>query len=195
MEFGGDALAVALGDVSGHGVPAALLMSHLRASFHAEARSGAPTHAVIEGMHASLLHAVSSGRFATFFFVVASRTESVLRFCNAGHNPALLIHDGAIDRLGATGLPLAMMDDARWTEETREFGPGDRLVIYSDGVTECPHHRELYGDERFEALVLRLARRELSAEGMVRAILEDVRAFAHGDLGADDITLVVVKRR
>lgn len=195
MKLGEDALAVALGDVSGHGVPAALLMSHLRASFHAEARTGAPTQAVIEGMHASLIRAVSPGRFATFFLVVASRTEPALRFCNAGHNPPLLVRGGTIDKLGATGLPLAMQDDSTWTEETREFGSGDLLVIYSDGVTECPYHRDMYGDERLEALVLRLAKQGLRADDMVKVILEDVRAFAHGDLGADDITLVVVQRR
>jgi adenylate cyclase len=194
IPLGEERAAVALGDVSGHGVPAALLMSHLRASFHAEARPGVSTDAVVGAMHASLSRAVSPGRFATFFMASIDLRGHALAFCNAGHNPPLVVHDGTLTRLGATGIPLAMLEDSAWTEGAGELRPGDYLVLYSDGVTECPYRQEMYGEERLEALVLRLAAQGLSAAEFGRLLLADVRAFAHGDLRADDVTLVVVKR-
>ncbi len=195
LPLGEDHLTVVLGDVSGHGVPAALLMSHLRASFHAEAKPGISTRAVVEAMHASLHRAVTPGRFATFFMADIALREPALRFCNAGHNPPLLVREGAITKLEASGVPLAMLDDSMWKDETREFRAGDYLVLYSDGVTECPYRHDMYGEERFEALVLRLAAQGLPAAEFGGALLADVRAFAHGDLRTDDVTLVVVKRR
>jgi sigma-B regulation protein RsbU (phosphoserine phosphatase) len=170
-------------------------MSHLRASFHAEAKSGVALQAVVEAMHASLSRAVAPGRFATFFMASIDLREHSLGFCNAGHNPPLIVHEGALTKLGATGLPLAMLEDSTWTEGTGEFRPGDYLIVYSDGVTECPYKQDMYGEERFEPLVLHLAAQGLPAAEFGRLLLEDVRAFAHGDLRADDVTLVVVKRR
>ena len=195
VSLGEDEIALVVGDVTGHGVPAALLMSHLHASFHAEARPGRSPREVVEAVHASLQRAVEPGLFATFFLAIASRREPRLRFCNAGHVPALLVRGGRIERLGATGLPLAAMDDGLWTDAALDFAPGDTLVAYSDGVTECPWKHEFYGEERLEGIVVREAARGLGAEALARAILEDVRAFARGRMHADDVTILVARRR
>lgn len=195
VPVGDDRLAVVVGDVSGHGVPAALLMSHLRASFHAEARPGVAPREVLAAVHASLCRAATRGKFATFFLAMLSRDGGELRWCSAGHNPMLLLRDGALEELGATGLPLGMIEDAPYSEERREFGPGDVLVLYSDGIPEAPRGREFYGEDRLKSVVRARVAAGDGAEAIGRALLADVAAYAGAGLAADDVTIVVVKRR
>jgi adenylate cyclase len=191
----GGGQAVALGDVSGKGVAAALLMSHLRASLHAESRGQGSPRAIVSAMHESMFRAVESGRFATFFLAAFPPDGDGFRFCNAGHNPALVVRAGRIEKLMASGLPLGMLDLDTYEEQTRAFDPGDVLVIYSDGVTECPWEDQQYGDERLEELVKRLATGSKGAREIALAIVDDVRAFCHGEMGADDVTILVVRRK
>ena len=191
----GGSLVVGLGDVSGKGVAAALLMSHLRASLHAETREGTSPAAIAQAMHASLFRAIASGRFATFFVATfETAADGGLRFCNAGHNPGLLYSAGKLEDLEATGMPLGIFEEATYAEQTRSFAPGDVLVLYSDGISECQRKAEMYGEDRLRELVVRLCTQGLGAADMVRAILEDVQAFAHGPAYDDDVTLVVVRR-
>jgi serine phosphatase RsbU (regulator of sigma subunit) len=194
VPLGDRALAIVVGDVSGHGVPAALLMSHLRASFHAQARDGSAPREIVQAIHGSLARAIEPGRFATFFLAVVLRDESKMIFCNAGHNPPLLIRNGDVELLGSTGLPLALFEDAEYTDEERPFSPGDLLVLYSDGVTEAPSRQQFYGDERWKAKVVELAGKGVPPAEMGEALLNDVRDFAREELAADDVTIVVVRR-
>ena len=190
---GEDSLAVVVGDVSGHGVPAALLMSHLRASFHAETRPGREPRDIVQSIHDSLARAIEPGKFATFFLALLSRRENRMRYCNAGHNPPLLERGGEQELLGATGLPLAMIESATYEQDEHSFGPGDTLVLYSDGIPEAPLKLDFYGDERLRAFVHERAARSRPAE-LGKALLEDVGRFAGEGLSTDDVTLVVVRR-
>lgn len=212
LEVGGDyfdwitledgSLLLALGDVSGKGVAASLLMSHLRASLHAESRPGRAPVEIITSMHRSLSRAVEPGRFATFFLASISANGSSITYCNAGHNPPFLLRGKNINLLGATGLPLGMIEDMTYEQAEHTYESGDVLVVYSDGVTECPakgdDEGEDYGDpqhERFESLARRLVAEGKAPEPFGKAILADVTAWCHGKLGADDITIVVARRR
>lgn len=196
LTLGEDRVAVCLGDVSGKGVAAALLMSHLRASFHAEARRPESPREIVEAMHESLFGATQPGRFATFFLALVPRNGGPVRYCNAGHNPAILMRNGEMRLIEATGLPLAMLDPGTVSYEEGEldFDVGDVLVLYSDGVTEAQLGEQLYGDDRLQALVPGLVERGLTAQEIADAILDDVKLFTHGDLDADDVTVVVVRR-
>jgi hypothetical protein len=195
VALGDGPLVAGLGDVSGKGVAAALLMSHLRASLHAETREGTSPAVIAQAMHTSLFRAIESGRFATFFVATfETAAGGGLRFCNAGHNPGLLCSAGKLENLEATGMPLGIFEEATYTEQTRSFAPGDVLVLYSDGVSECQWKNEMYGEDRLRGLVVRLCAQGLGAADMVGAILEDVQAFAHGPAYDDDVTLVVVRR-
>ena len=186
-------LAVVVGDVTGHGIPAALLMSHLRASLHAEAeRSESPAQAV-SAMNRVLSRATDSGRGATFFLALFEPGGRRLRYCNAGHNPPLLVRDGSIRELAATGIPLAMLDSFPWVEADAELAPGDVLVLHSDGVTECMLKEEMYGDERWQAAVVEQAKRDVSARAMAEALLDGLLRWARGSIAGDDVTIVVVK--
>lgn len=196
-------LAVCVGDVSGKGVSAALLMSHLHASFHAESR-GAPTpRGVVEAMHASLHAATEPGRFATFFLAHLD-DHGGLRYCNAGHNPALLVTREGLRLLEATGLPLAMFETSPYQEAACRFERGDVLVLYSDGVVEAERsdrvmdterRKQLYGDDRLREVALRAIRAGRGAREIVDDVLADVRGFTRGALDADDLTIVVVRAR
>ena len=194
IRLGGGRLLVGVGDVSGKGVPAALLMSHLHASLHAAAREELSPSEIAHAVHASLHQAIEAGRFATFFLVSLEHGRSELWFCNAGHNPPFLVRDGRCEMLGATGVPLGMFDEVTYKDERRPFGPGDVLVVYSDGVTECPHKDDMYGEDRLRDLVLGLCARGLGAREMVEAVVADVTRFARGPAFGDDLTVVVVKR-
>ena len=213
QEVGGDyfdwilledgSVLLALGDVSGKGVAAALLMSHLRASLHSESRVDREPVDIVTAMHRSLSRAVEGGRFATFFLARITPDGSRLTYCNAGHNPAFIVRRGAVQALNATGIPLAMVEQMGYEQAEETLAPGDVLVIYSDGVTECPRNGdpegELYdaddGHKRFWPLLERLAAGTNSAEGIGRAILADVDRWCRGQLGADDVTIVVARRR
>ena len=187
-----DKLAVVVGDISGHGIPAALLMAHLRASFHATAEAGRSPEDIVATINRSLARA-TAGKFATFFLAVISVRERRLRYCNAGHNPPLLIRNGTLQLLHATGIPLAILEDGEYTGGEEPFNAGDVLVIYSDGIPEAVVARQFYGDERLHDYALKLAQSDLSAVAFVNHILADVRAVAGKGMHADDVTLVVVR--
>jgi sigma-B regulation protein RsbU (phosphoserine phosphatase) len=187
-------LAMAVGDVSGKGVPAALLMSHVRASLHSKVHGADGPGSVVSAMDALLFSATESGRYATFFLAILSPATGEVQFCNAGHCPAFLVHDGKTELLAATGVPIGMFDGSKYVEKRRELAPGDLLVIYSDGVTEAAWKHEFYGEERLLPLVARLAGEGRSAAEIGRAVIEAVREFTHGDLQGDDVTLVVARR-
>ncbi len=189
-----DTLAVALGDISGHGIPAALLMAHLRASFHAVAEVSRTPEEIVQSMNRSLARAATAGKFATFFLAVISVKERRLRYCNAGHNPPLLLRDGSLHLLTATGVPLAIMEHMEFSGGEERFESGDMLVIYSDGIPEAPIGKQFYGDERLQGRALQLSQTDQTAGEIVEHMLTDLRIVAGEGMRADDVTLVVVRR-
>ncbi|MFI5370307.1 MAG: SpoIIE family protein phosphatase [Candidatus Eisenbacteria bacterium] len=189
-----DELAVVVGDISGHGIPAALLMAHLRATFHSMAEAGRSPEDIVTTMNRSLARAATPGKFATFFLAIISVREGRLRYCNAGHNPPLLLRGGALHLLPATGIPLAIMDDGEYTGGEEAFHAGDALVIYSDGIPEAPVAKQFYGEERLHERALKLAQSDLTAVAFVDHLLADLRAVAGDGMRADDVTLVVIRR-
>jgi len=189
-----DTLAVVLGDISGHGIPAALLMAHLRASFHSVVDATRTPEEMVQAINRSLARAASAGRFATFFLAVISVRERRLRYCNAGQNPPLLLRDGALHQLAATGVPLAIMESMEYSGGEESFERGDTLVIYSDGIPEAPIGKHFYGDERLLKLARELCRSQGTAAAIVEGVLTDLRRVAGEGMRADDVTLVVVRR-
>jgi sigma-B regulation protein RsbU (phosphoserine phosphatase) len=190
-------LAVVVGDVSGHGVPAALLMAHIRASLHAVVEAGRAPEEMVANVNRSLARAALPGKFATFFLAVISVGEQRLRYCNAGHNSPLLLRDGKVIELKATGVPLAVMEDMPYTGKEEAFGPGDTLVIYTDGIPEAPQRaqpKQFYGDERLYQRARALSAAHPNAAEIVARLLADVRAVAGDGMHVDDVTLVVVRR-
>jgi serine phosphatase RsbU (regulator of sigma subunit) len=187
-------LTIAVGDVEGKGIGAALLMAHLHTSFHAETRLHRSPREIVESMHLSLYQVAEARQFATFFLGVIDRDARVLRYCSGGHNPALLVRGNSAEWLEATGLPLGMiLDGPPYEAREIQLTPGDVLVIYSDGITEYPFKEAMYGEERMAAAVVRLARAKTSATTIADGLLADIHAFAHGGPASDDVTLVVIR--
>ena len=187
-------LVVALGDVSGKGTAAALLMSSLHAAVHAQFDTHASLSETISAINRYLVESIPANRFVTLFYADLNPTTGELAFLNAGHNPPLIVHaSGTMEQLAAGGLPLGIMADADFREGRTTLKAGDVLVIYSDGVSEAvsPTGEEFGPTRLYEAVARNL---DASAAGIRDRIESALTKFAQGTPAADDITLVIVKR-
>src|SRR5215510_3841986 len=188
-------LVIALGDVSGKGTAAALLMSSLHAAVHAQAGSHDSLVATISAVNRYLADNIPANRFVTLFYAELDPESGTLTFLNAGHNPPLIVHAaGTVEQLASGGLPLGIKPDAEYREGRTQLQHGDVLVIYSDGVTEAVSPTgEEFGATRLYEVVARNI--EASAAGIRDRIESSLTKFAQGTSAADDITLVIVKRQ
>jgi sigma-B regulation protein RsbU (phosphoserine phosphatase) len=188
-------LVIALGDVSGKGTAAALLMSSLHAAIHAQSASHDSLVATISAVNRYLADNIPANRFVTLFYAELDPDSGSLAFLNAGHNPPLILHAaGTVEQLASGGLPLGIKRDAEYREGRTQLQPGDVLVIYSDGVTEAQSPAgEEFGPTRLYEVVSRNV--EASAAGIRDRIESSLTKFAQGTSAADDITLVIVKRQ
>jgi sigma-B regulation protein RsbU (phosphoserine phosphatase) len=188
----GGRLAIAIADVAGKGVPAAILMGSVQAKIRAFCNGVTPLDAAIASVNRSVAARVPAGKFVTLFYAELDTGAGVLRFCNAGHNPPLLRRrDGTLEPLHTGGLPLGLFADAGYAAGETGFGPGDALLLYSDGITEAfDAHDEEFGDDRLAAW--------WGATGggraaiAVEALIAEVAAFRGPAAQSDDITAVVV---
>ncbi|HKR00582.1 MAG TPA: SpoIIE family protein phosphatase [Pyrinomonadaceae bacterium] len=188
-------LVVTLGDVSGKGTAAALLMSSLHAAVHAQVSSHNSLVETISSVNNYLADNIPSNRFITLFYAELDPQTGALSFINAGHNPPLIVHAaGTVENLAAGGLPLGIRPNADYREGHTRLQNSDVLVIYSDGVSEAvsPSGEE-FGTERLYQVVARNL--DASAAGIRDRIEAALTKWAQGTPAADDITLVIVKRQ
>jgi phosphoserine phosphatase RsbU/P len=187
-------MVVALGDVSGKGTAAALLMSSLHAAIHAQADANDSIVSTIKAVNKYLTESIPPNRFVTLFYAELNPELGRLTFLNAGHNPPLIVHaGGTMEQLASGGLPLGIMADAEFREGRTQLLHGDVLVIYSDGVSEAVNPAgEEFGPTRLYEVVARNL--DASASGIRDRIESALTKFCQGTPAADDITLVIVKR-
>jgi sigma-B regulation protein RsbU (phosphoserine phosphatase) len=191
----GDALLLAIADVEGKSIPAALLTAMLQASLRTQGESGSSLAGIVGSMNRLVCRRADGlQQFATFF--LARIAEGCLEYTNAGHNPPLLFHAaGGVSHLDRGGLLLGVQDEAAYDQGSVYLAPGDRVVLYTDGVSERARpDGEEFGPYRLTALVASLGH-DLSAAELTRAILAAVETFAQGADPEDDQTLVVVRIR
>ncbi len=187
-------MIVALGDVSGKGTAAALLMSSLHAAVHAQADANDSIVKTIAAVNRYLVESIPPNRFVTLFYAELDPKNGSLAFLNAGHNPPLIVHaGGTMEQLASGGLPLGILADADFREGRTKLYPGDVLVIYSDGVSEAvnPNGEEFGATRLYEVVARNL---DTSASGIRDRIESALTKFCQGTPAADDITLVIVKR-
>ena len=189
-----DRLYVAIADVSGKGVPAALLMASLRAALRSNVQHLSSPAQVLERINDLLFESTSPEKFATFFFGLLDLRTHELVFANAGHNyPMILRADGAVEELTQGGLVLGIFPGTRYTDGEARLGDGDLLFLYTDGVTEASNaQEEEYGTERLLGLLQQSLDR--TAEQVVADVLGAVRSFASASDPGDDITMLAVRR-
>jgi serine phosphatase RsbU (regulator of sigma subunit)/pSer/pThr/pTyr-binding forkhead associated (FHA) protein len=187
-------LVVALGDVSGKGTSAALLMSSLHAAVHAQVASCRPIIESIGAVNRYLADNTPANRFVTLFYAELDPRTGSLCFINAGHNPPIIAHEGGtLEHLAAGGLPLGIVPDFDYREGRTQLSPGDVLVSYSDGVTETQNPKgEEFGTVRLQEVISQNL--NASAAAIRDKIEAALTAFAQGTPAVDDITLLIVKR-
>jgi len=184
---------VALGDVSGKGTGAALLMTVLRAAVRGHWMEDSLADAVAR-INRTVCQNVPSNKFVTFFVARLDPASGKITYVNAGHNPPLLVReDGEVELLTEGGIVLGLFEGLSYDAGSVEMRPGDTLLAYSDGVTETwsPEGDE-FGEDKLTALVVE--RRDLDAQSLQDAILQEIERFEAGAGATDDRTLVVLRR-
>jgi sigma-B regulation protein RsbU (phosphoserine phosphatase) len=184
-------LAMSIADVSGKGMSAALLMSNLQAALKATASERVPPEQVCAKVNRIICDNVSPDKFITAFYGLLDGSCNRLVFTNAGHNaPILARRDGSWLRLSEGGVPLGLFPDWKYGRGEVQLTAGDRLVLFTDGVTEVGGaDGEEFGEERLVTVLLE--NRHLSAEELQARILAEVAKFSGGRF-EDDATLIVV---
>jgi sigma-B regulation protein RsbU (phosphoserine phosphatase) len=187
-------LGLVVADVSGKGIPAALIMATFRAALRTEMRRQAGLRAVATRLNRSVLEFRDASRFVTAFCCVLEAGSGRLSYVNCGHNPPLLLRrSGGRDTLCLGGSALGLFADERFAVGAACLDPGDSLVMYTDGVVEPADGSDVeFGLERLEAAVRSAGGRPASEA--LRSVIDATRAFSGREAYDDDFTLVVVNR-
>lgn len=188
-------MLIALGDVSGKGTAAALLMSSLHAAIHGQVAAKSTLEATITSVNQYLSDNTPGNRFVTLFATELEPDTGALRYINAGHNPPLIGRaDGSIEQLSSGGFPLGIMPEAEFEVGSTRLNPGDVLVIYSDGVSEANNlAEEEFGLDRLSDVLKQNI--TATASGIRDKVESALSEFTGTAPANDDITLVIVKKK
>jgi sigma-B regulation protein RsbU (phosphoserine phosphatase) len=186
-------IGLAIGDASGKGMPAALLVSLLHASLRAEVKNRLSVSQVISNINQLIFSSTSPERFATMFYGELDPKERKLSYCNAGHNyPILLRENGEVEFLDKGGMILGAFSDAVYEKGEILFNPQDLTLFYSDGLTEAFNDKEeQFGEERLLDLIRK--NRNLPPEKIKDVLISECLEFSKGASIWDDLTIVVLK--
>ena len=197
LELPNHKLGIAIGDVSGKGIPASLLMASLQASLRGQAMAAAVNiDCMVENINGLIHAATPDNRYATFFYAQYDPACRCLSYVNAGHNPPMVLRKsnggGECIRLDAGGPPVGLLPHAKYKSAQVDLQPGDSIVLFSDGISEAMNSAdEEWGEERLMDALSKLG--EKSPEEAVEAILDAADSFAAGAPQHDDMTLLVFR--
>ena len=189
--------AFMLGDVAGKGPPAALLSALLQGMFTLEAQGCDEPANVVGRVNMALYRRGIESRFATLFYGVMSK-DGHLRYCNAGHNPPFIVGPNGVQKLEEGGPVVGLLSGLTYMQGTAELTSGDRIIIFSDGVSEAMSATgEEFGDDRLLSVIetARGADSDIDAPRLVDELIAGVRAFTAGAPQSDDITAMIVRYR
>ena len=193
LDLGSDRLGFVIGDISGKGIAAALLMANLQANLRSQCAIAIDQpERLLQAVNQLFCENTTDGAFATLFFAEYDDTARRLRFANCGHLPALLLHcDDSLERLESTATVLGVFKKWACAIGETQISPGDILALYTDGITESFNDaREQFGEERLIEVLCR--HRSLSSQSLLAAVVGEVRAFSPHEQH-DDITLIIAK--
>ena len=183
-----------ISDVSGHGVGAAFVTAMIKTSVQTCSHGSASVGDLVEGVNGAISALLADGMFVTAFFGSLSADATQIQYVNAGHLPGLLIRSGtsAIDRLDSSSLPLGVLDDVEFEAGEVSTTPGDRLILYTDGIVEADDDSgDQFGMKRLEQSVLSCCDRSL--DELVEQTLNDLIKFSGKHTFADDVNLLAVE--
>ena len=191
VEMGNGALGFALGDVAGKGPPAALLSAMMQGIFAAQAATSDEPSQTIARVNLALCRRGIESRFVTLMYGVLDADGQMI-YCNAGHNPPLIISSAGVRRLECGGPIVGLFETATYEQEHLRLSPGDWLIIFSDGISEA---MSATGDEYGESRIIDCIQRNktLDPSHLLDALFTDVREFARGAPQSDDITGMVLR--
>jgi len=191
VHIGHRRFGISIADVAGKGMPAALLMSSIQALVRTFTGDGNGPADVAGRVNRALCGNAGLSTMVTFFHAVVDGEAGTITFCNAGHNPPILVRaTGAIERLATGGLVLGIAEDAAYDQHRAALRAGDRLLLFTDGLTEAERaDGELFEDERLVALAVQ--HRHLPARQLVDRVFAEVRQFTNGPF-RDDATALAV---
>ena len=187
-------LGIVIGDVSGKGLPASLVMTGLHATVHMLAEEPGDLARLMSRLDRFVASHCPTNRFVSLFFGVLGASSEGMTYCNAGHNPPLVIRaNGSVERLLPGGTVLGILPEVGYEAKRCPIESGDVVVLYSDGVTESTNPAdEEFGEARLQAVLA--SNRPQPAARIVDAVNDAVAEWSAGAPPADDITVVVVKR-
>jgi sigma-B regulation protein RsbU (phosphoserine phosphatase) len=187
-------LGLVVGDVSGKGLPAALLMSSLEARVQMLVETGPDPASALRNLNRSFAARCPLGRFITFFYGLLDGATGMLSYSNAGHNyPLLLRANGNVEQLSQSGMVLGIFPSTQYELRETKLERGDTLALFSDGVTEaCTVEGAEFGEAGLAEFLK--ARRSQTCSAMVDALVSHVRGWSGGSAFADDFTVVLLRR-
>lgn len=187
----GASFGFTLGDVAGKGPPAALMSALMQGMFASHALLADGPAAAVANMNKALCRRGLESRFVTLMFGVVG-SDGQLTYCNAGHNPPMVIGKRGLRHLEAGGPVVGLLEFAPYGQETVRLESGDTIIIFSDGVSEALNTEgEEFGDARLQEIAMTLV--EATAQTIVDRIIADVRVFTRGAAQSDDITVMVIR--
>lgn len=195
IKINDDHLAFCLGDISGKGIPAAILMSNLQATLRGQTLMKKNCSECVTFANDIMYHNTAANKFATLFYAILDSSNNEVVYCNAGHNDPLLITDeNKISKLSTGGIVVGIQPSMPFDEATIPLNVNDMLVVFSDGITEAMNSdEEEFGDERLQSLLIQ--HKKESAEKLIQIIIKEVKHFAGNQPQMDDMTVVVIKRQ
>lgn len=187
-------LAFCIADITGKGMPAAMLMANLQATFRSQVLIDEECIICMTRTNKLLFRNTDSNKFATMFYGILDLETAVLDYSNGGHDQPLLFQNNRYsETLETTGLIVGIFEDSEYTQASIQIEPGNLLLLFSDGITEAMNSdHEMYGTEPLKNLVQENLKKPVSEIGSM--ILEDIRKHAGGTTQSDDITLMLIKR-
>jgi sigma-B regulation protein RsbU (phosphoserine phosphatase) len=180
-----------LGDVSGKGVAASMLMAQLHALFRSLTHMSLPLGQIVTHVNRFFCESALAGQYATLVCGLA-KSNGELEIHNAGHCPAIVVGSNGPFRIESTGMPLGMFRETEFCATRVQLGAGDTLFLYTDGLSEAACENDEYGLDRLMTVVQQQAARQ-PAE-LIAACLDDVRAFTNGRRSVDDVTVLAIRR-
>ncbi len=194
LQDGGGRLGLVIADVSGKGVPAALLMASLQASMRSRFPTAGSPERLAAGLNEALLGSSSAARYATAFLSAFDPETRRLSYSNAGHLPAILIRKDEMIRCHEGGMPIGLFEGAAYETATRTLAPGDLLALFTDGVTEAPApDGEEFGAARLADLLR--AHRARPLDAVIEIVLDALLQWSGPIDAHDDVTLVLARVR
>ncbi|HTY62633.1 MAG TPA: PP2C family protein-serine/threonine phosphatase [Acidobacteriota bacterium] len=194
-------LGLALGDICGKGISAALLMANLQATLRSNVMNAKRSQGqdgekdvagVVERVNSQIYSYTAANKFATFFYALYDDRRQTITYCNAGHNPPLYFNGGRIRRLSAGGTVVGIFADSKYEEETVQAKTGDVFVAYTDGIVESMNeYGEEFGENRLAGLIEE--NRHLDANSLKEVIVSQVLSWTFAEERDDDMTLVIAK--